>query len=257
MERIKSLNRYQQGILLLLIVMALIFTVVYSVTSSRVGFLYKDKILVPSQVGKSTVYVGTIQGTECSFTVTPDKTVVFQYGARAYGPYTAVEDPTAIPKDDPFSEHMTGVEVRNKDEIIFRGGVFRLGGSDSISMLVNEDGSNASVGVTATLSDGTMVDIDGNVVDPMEPSVFTILELMGGPELVKKGEWIAWFTCVFLSIVIAVTILFADELFRWNLHFQIRNADRAEPSDWEIAGRYIGWTVIPIMILWLYILGLR
>lgn len=257
MERLKNLNRYQQGLLLLLIVMALIFTVVYSITSSRVGFLYNDKIFVPTQNNGSTVYAGTIRGEECSFTVTPDKTVVFQYGAQVYGPYTAAEDPTAIPKDDPFSEHMTGVEVKDKDEIIFRGGVFRLGGSDAISMLVNEDGNSASFGITATLSDGTVVDMDGNVVDLMEPSVMTILELMDGPELTKKGEWIAWFTCVFLSIVIAITILFADELFRWNLHFQIRNAERAEPSDWEIATRYISWTVLTSMVLWLYIMGVR
>jgi hypothetical protein len=55
----------------------------------------------------------------------------------------------------------------------------------------------------------------------------------------------------------AVSILFADELFRWNLAFQIRNADRAEPSDWEIAGRYIGWTALTIMALVLYVMGLR
>lgn len=257
MKRLRNLNRYQQSILLLLIAMLLVFTILYCVASSRVGFLYNDKILVPSEVNGSTVYAGTIRGTDCSFTVSADKTVVFQYGPQVYGPYTAVEDPTAVPKDDPFSAHMTGMEVKDKDKVIFRGGVFRLGSSDAISMLVNEDGSNASLGVTATMSDGTVVDMDGNVIDPMEPSVFTILELIDGPELTKKGVWAAWFTCVFLSVVITITMLFADELFRWSLHFQIRNADRAEPSDWEIAGRYISWTVIPIMILWLYILGLR
>ena len=135
MKRIRNLNRYQQGILLLLILMALIFTVIYSVVSSRVGFLYNDEILVPSQVGGNTVYTGSIRGTECSFTVNPDKTVVFQYGTRVYGPYTATEDPTAVPKEDPFSGNMTGVEVKDKDEILFRGGVFHLGGSGSVLRL--------------------------------------------------------------------------------------------------------------------------
>ncbi|MBR3601902.1 MAG: hypothetical protein IKL49_06240 [Lachnospiraceae bacterium] len=53
------------------------------------------------------------------------------------------------------------------------------------------------------------------------------------------------------------TMLFADELFCWNLAFQIRNVENAEPSDWEIAGRYIGWTAMTIVALVLFIMGLQ
>lgn len=256
MERIKNLNRYQKGILLLLIAMIVAFGVIYSVVSSRVGFLYKDVILQPSEVNGDTIYSGTINGQECAITVTADKAVTFQYGEKTYGPYTAKEDPTAIPKDDTFSDHMTGLEVKDREEVIFRGGIFQIGGDDSFWM-VNEDGTNESFVITAVMSDGTEVDEDGNVIDPMEPAVSDILHLMAGPELTKKGEWTAWFLGIFISIATAVSILFADELFRWNLAFQIRNADRADPSDWEIAGRYIGWTVLTIMTLVLYIMGLQ
>lgn len=256
MERIKNLNRYQKGILLLLIAMIVAFGVIYSVVSSRVGFLYKDVILQPSEVNGDTIYSGTINGQECAITVTDDKAVTFQYGEKTYGPYTAKEDPTAIPKDDTFSDHMTGLEVKDREEVIFRGGIFQIGGDDSFWM-VNEDGTNESFVITAVMSDGTEVDEDGNVIDPMEPAVSDILHLMAGPELTKKGEWTAWFLGIFISIATTVSILFADELFRWNLAFQIRNADRADPSDWEIAGRYIGWTVLTIMTLVLYIMGLQ
>ncbi len=80
---------------------------------------------------------------------------------------------------------------------------------------------------------------------------------MNDPELSHKGEWLAWFGAVLVFGLNALSILFADELFRWNLAFQIRNADHAEPSDWEIAGRYIGWTVLTIMALVLFIVGLQ
>lgn len=100
MEKIKGLNYYQKGVLMVMIVMALVFAVVYSMTISRVGFLYKDKILVPSQENGSTVYSGKIQGQQAYFTVSEDKTVVFQHGDKTYGPYTAKEDPAAIPKDE-------------------------------------------------------------------------------------------------------------------------------------------------------------
>ena len=99
--------------------------------------------------------------------------------------------------------------------------------------------------------------IDGNIIDPNEPSTGNILELMNDPELTHKGEWFAWFGALFICVLNAISILFADELFRWNLAFRIRNVDHAEPSDWEIAGRYIGWTVLSIMALVLFIIGLQ
>ena len=106
MERIKNLNRYQKGILILLSVMLIGFTAAYFIVSSRVGFLYRDVILAVRNEGENTAYAGRIQGTDAVFTVTPDKTVMFTYGNKSYGPYTAREDPSAIPEDpitDPFS----------------------------------------------------------------------------------------------------------------------------------------------------------
>ena len=60
----------------------------------------------------------------------------------------------------------------------------------------------------------------------------------------------------FRSGLLTNDLLFADELFRWNLSFSIRNADRAEPSEWEIQTRYISWTVLPIMALVVFVRGL-
>ena len=154
-----------------------------------------------------------------------------------------------------MKEDMVGVELRKGEEVIFRGGVLEHG--DYI-FLYNEDGSGATINVTATMGDGTVIGADGNAIDPMEPFASTILHLMTGePELTHKGNWLAWFGGVFICMINALLILFADELFRWNLRFQIRNADYAEPSDWEIAGRYISWTVLPIMALVTFIVGLQ
>ncbi|MGM9589905.1 MAG: hypothetical protein ACI3V0_07005 [Faecousia sp.] len=254
MEKIKSLNRYQKGILVFLIAMALVFAVVYSMTISQVGFEYKGTILVPSQENGCTVYSGKIRGQQAHFTVSEDKTVVFQHGEKTYGPYSAKEDPTAIPKDEEMAEYMTGVELRQGEDILFRGGVWDTGDS---YWLYNADGTFANFGLSYVTSDGIERDQNGNVIDPVEPSASTILELMNGPDLTHKGEWFAWFGAVFICGLNALSILFADALFRWNLAFQIRNVDHAEPSDWEIAGRYIGWTVLSITALVLFIMGLQ
>lgn len=254
MERFRQLGRYQKILLLLMAVMILAFTIVYPIVTSRVGFLYDDAVFVPTEAGGSTVYSGKIRGTAASFTVSAGKTVIFQYGGTVYGPYTAREDPTAVPKDDGLSGQMTGIEVRCGGEIIFRGGVVKSG---DWRMLYNEDGSFETLRITATMSDGTVVDENGNRIDPIEPSVSTILDLMDGPTLTHKGAWLGWFGGVLICTIAALTMLFADELFHWNASFLVRNAEEAEPSDWEIAGRYITWTALPVMAAVIFILGLK
>lgn len=250
MERIKELDRYQKGILLLLAVMLVVFLVVYSVVSSRVGFLYQDEILVPSEENGSTIYTGTIRGRECRFTVTADKTVTFQHGDKRYGPYTARKDPTASPEG---KDYMTGVEILEGDQVFFRGGAFKSG--DTL-MLFEEDGG-IIITITATMSNGTVIDGNGNIVDRMAPSATTILELMEGPQMVSKGTWGAWFGALLISIFTAVSILYADELFRLSLAFRVQDVDMVDPSDWEIAGRYIAWSVMAIMTFAVYIIGLQ
>ena len=254
MERIKNLDRYQKGILLLLITMTVVFCVVYAVVTSRVGFLYKDVILEPTTDNGTVSYTGTIEDQECRFTVTDDKTVTFYWGETVYGPYTVKDDPSAIPEDDVLRDVMKGVEIKNGETVIFRGGVYQV---DDFWTIVSQDGNDAGFSFTMEYSDGTVLDWNGNVVDPMEPSLSDILSLVEGPELTRKGSWLIWVMGVILSSITAVSILFADELFRLRLAFRIQNAEDAEPSDWEISTRYISWTLLTIMVLVAYILGLR
>ena len=250
MERFWTLNRYQKAILCILVLMVLGFGVLYAVTTSRMGYPYHDTLLIPTQEGGNTVYSGEIYGMPASFTVTPDKTVTYQYGLKTYGPYTILEDATAIPK----GKVGKGVEVRCGEEIVFRGSVQEAGHG---LWLTNEDGNSFSGNITITSSNGIITDEKGNIIDPDEPSVSTVLTLLKGPELTHKGIWLVWFTGLVMCVISAVSILFADELFRWNLAFRVRDAYDAEPSDWEISSRYIGWTLEPILILIIFMTGLQ
>ena len=92
MEKIKRLNWYQKSVLVVMIAMALVFAVIYSMTISKVGFEYKDAIFVPSKENGSIVYSGRLQGKKAYFSVSEDKTVLFRHGYKIYGPYTAKED---------------------------------------------------------------------------------------------------------------------------------------------------------------------
>ena len=143
---------------------------------------------------------------------------------------------------------MTGIEILQGERVFFRGGVFRSGGK---SMLVPEDG-------TGRLTvQGVTYDAQGNIIDRMTPQASAILEVVEGPELTTHGDWTAWFCCLLLMVVTAVSILYADEIFQWQLSWKIQNTHDAEPSDWEVFGRYLSWTLTPLMILILYIAGLK
>ncbi|MCQ4772310.1 hypothetical protein NE634_00740 [Lacrimispora saccharolytica] len=251
-KRIKNLNCYQKCFLLIMLLMSLVFTILYPITISRVGYEYKNSILVPTQENNNIIYSGKIHGTQAHFTVSEDKTLVFQYGDKTYGPYTLKEDPGAIPQNDDMSEYMTGVELRCGENILFRGGVLQT--ADSY-WLYNEDGNDYEFSNMA--EDETERDADGNIIDPDEPSTGNILELMNDPVLTHKGNWTAWLGALIISIFNAFSILYADEIFRWNLAFQIRDTDGAEPSDWEIAGRYVSWIILILVALIIYIMGMN
>ena len=254
MERIKNLNRYQKGVLIFMTVMTLIFAIIYPKTISKVGYRYNDAILVPIQETGQTIYKGKIQGEQAQFIVVEDKSVVFQYGNKTYGTYIMKEDPTAIPEDHDLSEQMLGVEIYKNSELLFRGGVWDSG---DFCWLYNEDGTLDNLGFSVYTSNGVEYDENGNVVDRMEPSALNIYEIVNGSKLTHKGVIQAWFGGVFICILNAISILFVDELFRWNLAFQIRNVENAEPSDWEIAERYICWTGMVIMAMVIFIMGLQ
>ena len=241
-------------------VMVPVFAALYAVTIARVGFAYGNTILVPGHEDGNTVYSGRIQGKQASFTVYADGTVEFRHGDKLYGPYTAREDPSAIPDADEEGEllggeSVTGVELRCKGEILFRGCVVDYGNT---RWLYNEDGTLEDfLDISITAGNGIITDGNGNVIELTEPSVSTVLDLMAGPELTHKGTWSWWFGGVCICILIALSILFADELFRWDLAFRIRDVDRAEPSDWEITSRYISWTVLAVIAMFVFIAGLR
>ena len=257
MKKLKSLGIYQKGVLIFLAAMILIFTVIYSVTAAREGYEYRDSILIRQQENGYTSYSGKIKGETAIFTVYDDKIVAFQHGEKAYGPYVIKEDPTIQVKDVDFGGLLNKIEYYREDELLFRGGAVKNSG---YWWLYDEDGTLANLKITVVDGDD-MSDVEtdeyGTPVDEIEPDIFTILDLTYEPQITHKGNWAIWFYGVVVCLIATVSVLFADELFRFNLAFRIRNVENAEPSEWEIMGRYISWTVMPILALIMFVLGLR
>ena len=254
MGKIKNLGLFQKIELVFLAALVLIFAVVYSVTIAKEGVVYENVILVPSEEKDNTIYSGKIKGEYAKFIVSKDKIVEFYHGDKIYGPYIAKEDPSAIPEKQEFSDSMRGLELYEGDKLLFRGGIMEH--SDD-KWIFDEDGNLQHMFISWETSNGTEYDENGNIIDPLEPTIYEIIDLMDGPEMTHKGDWEAWLAGTVICIFTAIYILFADEMFRWDLAFRIRNAEHAEPSECEIAGRYIAWVVLPIIALVLFVMGLR
>lgn len=248
------LSLYKKVLLVLLALMIVVFSALYFIQFRRVGLRYQNTILLPSEANGSTLYSGKIDGQDACFTVTPDKTVTFRCGEKTYGPYTAKEDPTAIP--DVSYTHtfasVTGVEVRDGDAVIFRGGLFKATESDYNWLMVNEDGTAGST--AASTSNGTVYR-DGKVVDPMEPTVGFLLHLMEGPELTRKGGLAFWFFGTVLAVVTIIGIFFGERYYGLRFIFHIQDWESVEPTAFALLKMRISLLAGTVLTFIVYYLG--
>lgn len=249
MDRFRKLERYPKILLIALLLMVVVFAPIYGITASRVGYLYNDELFVPRQSEGALVYEAKVDGLDSTIIVALD-TVIINWGDKTYGPYSLREDPTAVPDDVSFP--MTGIEILDGQKVYFRGGV-----TDETTdfWLLSEDG-NSDFMISYTMSDGIEYDMDGNPIDPMEPSPHEIISLLRGPELTHKGDWFSFLVAVFCAAATAVSILFADELFYLSICFRVENAETAEPSDWYISCRNFSWALLTIFTFAALFMGL-
>ena len=96
----------------------------------------------------------------------------------------------------------------------------------------------------------------GASADKGEHEIAAILEMAVSPDISTRGMKDLLFMGIFLSFCCVITILFEDQLFRWNLRFQIRDPQNAEPSEWELFSRWLSWIVFTILSIAAYIVGL-
>ena len=253
MRIIHRLDRFQKGLLLVMLAMILIFAVVYPLTMKIVGIRYQDKFLVAKDGNGSTTFSEPRKGQQLSIITYDHGAVEFHINNRHYGPYTAKKDPSAIPAQHQYANHMTGLEIREGEHIVFRGGYFYTSG---VLFLYNEDGASVS-NVTITSQTGSVYDENGVLVDQTKPSIGTILMFLEGPELTHRGTGIFWFLGLFLCIINAISICFAEQLFYFYTSLRWSNPHQAHPSQLYIASRCLSWIIIVCGALYLFIIGLR
>lgn len=143
------------------------------------------------------------------------------------------------------------VTVCRDDTIIFAGQAKDM---DGRPLLYDKNGS-VDLDLTMTFNDKT-IDMYGNVVDPYEPSITETLDIVMSPELSHKGNWYMWACGVIICLLNAITIIFANEIFKFAMSFKIANAEFAEPSSLFLKVRNIEWAIITTLALIVFIIGL-
>lgn len=243
--------------------LVLLFLILYLTVGRQQVTKYRDEYLRCRTDDAVTTYSGKLNGEKAVFTVT-DHNVEYQLGDTLYGPYTIVPDPTAVPSEEnkPWNVTSTaglvGVEVWEGDTLLYRGAYHDVGlGFSSTFYLVDTEGDIAygdeKVGAIVETGFGEL----HTYVDKEEPGPYTILKIAMAPGVVRRGHFGLYVLGVVVCILNAISVLYADALFRWNLRFRISNVDAAEPSEWELFSRWIGWFVLTICALVIFILGLN
>ena len=245
-------DRLKKILPIVLIVIAAVFSALYFFIGRRYGVEYQDALYFLNSEGGATVYSAKVDGQSASFTV-EGNTVTYRWGDTVYGPYTIRKDPTAAPGGEWEYLDLIGVEIREEDSILFRGGY-----TEDLFLFIREDGEPDSDLFHVTYSVNSVEhDADGNVVDPHRPSLSTLIRFSQLPQAdTHRGSLMYWFFGLLTAGIAALLIRFDDTLFRLHLSFRVKYPEDAEPSDWEIFSRIFSWIAFTLLSLALFIAGL-
>lgn len=224
-----ELDRLRKILVIILVVSTVLGVAAFAVLGRQEGVVYEGcflRVSTDTSAGRwNTVYSGKVDGEPISFTVTPERKVIYRKGESSAVSYTIVEDSTAAPEDG-FAQK--GIEVRQGETVVFRGAYADFG--DSL-WFVNEAGNSRD----------------------LSPVLETAVEVACAPQLTHRGnlEMLAYgLLCTVFGLV---QIFFAEALFQLHLAFRIRDPYGVEPSQWELFSRAAGQVAFTVLAVVCYI----
>lgn len=249
MERIKNLSKTQKVLMVVVAVMIIAFSIIYPIIMSIKGIEFRNDFLTRKE-GQGNV---TYTDENTSITVYDDRRIEFKcyhrftgedYRDVTYGPYSWMEDPSAIPAvtEDgrlSFDDYM-GLKIMDGDKVYFRGAV-----SKESYIVYNADG---------TMANDFDVVLGDYYANP--PDIYEIVKFINGPQTTNRGNIVLYIFGIIICIIAVVSMLFPDELFRLAMWPRVRNLYDVEPSDWELTVRVIEWYVLTIGAFVVFVIGL-
>lgn len=243
-DRWTEMDWGRRAILLIHPALFLLFFIVFLTFGQQQVVSYQSQHLRYERQGEADVYSGRVYGRGVKYVVSSGQVVEYWLDGALDSTYTVTEDPTAVPDTEEAAQYgpdfYTGVEIRKGDAVWFRG-------ATSPFWLVDEEGNNLTFSFGFSSTNGT--------VELTPPDPGTILRFAQGPEVSQRGDGMFLLLALFSSLACLFSLWFEDHLFRWNLAFRVRNPHDAEPSEWELFSRWLGWIVLTGVALLSYALG--
>ncbi len=231
----------QKTLLILLLVMAVVFGVLTAWFQGHPGVSFRGTMLYPSREGDAAVYTGRIHGKTVSIACRPDGagTVVdlTEDGGLVHACRVDYPEGTVTDGD---GDVWPRVEITRDGETLFQGAYNPY--ASGFPTLYDEGGEwHAPITI---------------VVGNAEPDFgeFDIFRFARGPELVRRGSWMAWaLAALLLSGIAALAVAFPMALFRFNHFLSVKDP---EPTEFYLYMQKVGWVLFTAFILGVYIWGL-
>lgn len=230
----------QKILLMLLLALAIIFTILMAVVKSQPQVKWADGLLRPSAEGTANLYTGSIHGSDVAVRVYPDGTdtvVDFTIGSLRHHTGRVTWPDGMISRE--YGGAVPRVDIFLDDLLIFSGGCDKESGS-----LYRKDGSRES-GLSVIFN-------TSSYWSSYQVDAFDVIFFAMGPATVHRGNWAIWGVTLFISLLTAVDIAFPLALFYFRYSFSVNNP---EPSDFYLSMQKVGWVVGIAVILGLYIWG--
>ena len=252
-EKWTEMSWFRRILLLWMAAMILGFGIAMPVVRAAQGIEYGDDFLRLRQEGEVRYYEGEVDWEDAAFTVWPDGRVEYRWGEYTCGPYQVAVVPDAAPEG--FGSAMTGLEIRQGDQVLFRGGYLK----DSFQILYQENGEPLwDTRIPYSGAGGeTVIGEAGQVnIREKQPSLTALARAALDPELVRRGSVGIYLGVTLLALLNAVQICFPGFFFRLSLWGHVRNVDDAEPSEFYIAVEHAEWVLLALLVPVLYWYGL-
>ena len=223
-EKWTAMTRFQRVCLLLQAAVILLFTVLYPVVGSWKGTEYNGDFYRRTVQGEAAAYTGTRDGLKTVYAVRPlgeGYTVECEIEGQVFGPYDIALAPEAAGDVGDWTGPVTGgIEVRQGERVLYRGPYY-----------ASPEGKLLWMGDMDALYIGGKIVQMGFSSSPAyveEPEAADLLYFAMKPTITHQGNWIYYVAGFFLAVLNGVGILFAEELFVWEMSWHINRPEDAE-----------------------------
>ena len=140
------------------------------------------------------------------------------------------------------------VTLAKGDELIFQGELREISGD---YWLVKEDNGiwtgDSPIYIQGDPSYGT---------EDWDDLPYTlIVSLVMDPPVASQADWEFYWLGMMVTALAAAMVIWEDKLFRFQMSFRVRDAEKVEPSDWEMMSRWLGWGAMIVAALLAFSMG--